>query len=753
MRNILGTIALIILAFVGGRLLYFGFSAYTPPDRPLPPASIDAAAVSPRLEAVDNPTVSKGVIAVDYAHDNALFIEELNVLFSKTVSRGFSYEIIFDPNTVDFETEGQGLTDKLRYAKALIVPLPRKDFTAPEVAEIKRFVQNGGRLLLIGDPTRTIGVDSLNSLAGAFDIIYLNDYLYSLEHNDNNYRNVIYSNFADSPLTHGLTAGSKLVFYSGGSVASPGHEIIMGDATTFSSISEGGRAPVAAVLAANNRTLALGDLTFFSEPYSNAEHNGTFINNIADFITGGQRDFELKDFPFFLADTVDIVFDNSLVFNSQYGDSVVLKEQLEKLDRRVTFADKIGDTNDVIYIGRFDETGSIQKYLAQANIAIFGPDDDGNNGKAKAADEKSAALVSDAPPGKEMRFVDGRIEIAGMGNLERGGATLFYLYREENRNILIFLSDTPDTNEDAFKVLFKNELSTCTASPTIAVCQTQEPGGKLPPTLRRSRIDNILIVSDDNGRKRDDAKTGALEFQTVLSNTYVVDIQETAKDKSPELDQLLEYDAVIWATGDYWDDSIDQDDTDMLLKYVELGGNLILSGASIAFDWDHTDFLNKVAHADYLDFGEQKDLELALPGHPIAKGFDEGAIITLLNPPSGEKLEPDVVQHTADARVIFQRGPESKQAGAAAVIAYEDERVKIAYYAFPIYLLPLEERATLVNNTVLWFTKKPLDLPDEDDYAPFEPADREEEPTDEEKPADENGEQQEDNQNDNTGGQ
>ena len=183
---------------------------------------------------------------------------------------------------------------------------------------------------------------------------------------------------------------------------------------------------------------------------------------------------------------------------------------------------------------------------------------------------------------------------------------------------------------------------------------------------------------------------------------------------------MLEYDAVIWTTGDYWDDSIDKEDAVMLARYIELGGNLILSGASIAFDWDHTDFLEKVVHADYLDFAEQPNIELVLPDHPIAKDFEEEAVINFLAAPSGEPLEPDVVRHTADARVIFQRGPDdSDQAGAASVIAYEDDRVKIAYFAFPFYLLPPEEQALLINNTVDWFTKKPLDLPDEGDYEPF----------------------------------
>ena len=79
-----------------------------------------------------------------------------------------------------------------------------------------------------------------------------------------------------------------------------------------------------------------------------------------------------------------------------------------------------------------------------------------------------------------------------------------------------------------------------------------------------------------------------------------------------------------------------------------------------------------------------------------------------------------MVNYAPDSRVVFRRGPNSAEAGAPAVIAYEDDRVKVAYYAFPVYLVPPAERALLVNSTVDWFTRKVLDPPKERDYEPFE---------------------------------
>jgi hypothetical protein len=386
--------------------------------------------------------------------------------------------------------------------------------------------------------------------------------------------------------------------------------------------------------------------------------------------------------------------------------------------------------------------------LQAANISILDPVDKAEDGLEELAEDavmaeataepdatstESEAMVEsdeDTPPSPvsnapanndEERFIEGRVRIRNVGDLERGGSTLFYLYQEGSRNILIILSDNSDTNADAFDLLLDRKLLECQATSQIAVCQTEDPNEDLPPSLRSNRIAKILIVSDDDGHEREDAQTGALEFSDAFSQTtYVTDIWTTSDDGDLDIDTLLEYDAIIWATGDYWDDSIGQEDVELLTEYVTVGGNLIMSGASIGFDWDHTDFLTSVAHADYLDFAQQTDMVVSQADHPIATDFDEDTVIEFLETPSGEELLSDVVNYTEDARVIFRRGPDSEADDAPAVIAYEDDRVKIAYYAFPLYLLPSTERTLLVNNTVDWFTKKVLDLPTARDYEPYE---------------------------------
>ena len=152
-------VVVIFLAFIGLRYFNYGSSAnaYTPPERGQADVEIEAFDTAPRTETVDNPTVSEGVVVIDYSHRNALFVDELNILLSKVVARGLSYEIVLpaeaDSDNGDNGDSGGTLVDKLRYADALILPLPRAEYTAEEIDEIERFVKKGGRILIIGDPT------------------------------------------------------------------------------------------------------------------------------------------------------------------------------------------------------------------------------------------------------------------------------------------------------------------------------------------------------------------------------------------------------------------------------------------------------------------------------------------------------------------------------------------------------------------------------------------------------------------------
>ncbi len=72
-------------------------------------------------------------------------------------------------------------------------------------------------------------------------------------------------------------------------------------------------------------------------------------------------------------------------------------------------------------------------------------------------------------------------------------------------------------------------------------------------------------------------------------------------------------------------------------------------------------------------------------------------------PPSEETYSPNAIAPLEDAQTIFVRGPSSETKGEASMIVYQDPRSRVAYIAFPVFLMPEEEQARLVNNVVRWF--------------------------------------------------
>jgi hypothetical protein len=270
-----------------------------------------------------------------------------------------------------------------------------------------------------------------------------------------------------------------------------------------------------------------------------------------------------------------MVFHNTLVFNSQFEDSAKIKTLLESGNRTVNYADAISGNADAIFVGRFEDATVVQKYLDAAGIKIIDqPKPDAETEllqvSAEVGESPSPTVADESPISPaDSDFVSGRIQVAGVGQLERGGSTLFLLNQREGRNILIILSDNPDTNTAAFDLLQQGSLNDCLVSPTVAVCQTEDPAGKLPPSVRKTRINKILVVSDDSGRERPDPQTGAVDFKNVLSDTYKITVWETLASGSPSLAELQQYDAVVWTTGNYWDDSLSTASAEAITRYMK----------------------------------------------------------------------------------------------------------------------------------------------------------------------------------------
>jgi len=240
------------------------------------------APLEPSTEYSDVYERGEGTVLLDLAHDNAFDIEELDVLISRLISRNM---------TVEFLSAEDGLEEELSEAGAFIIVCPQGEFTKEERETVEAFVNNGGKLLLIADPTRP---SRINSISLKFDLIFEPDYLYNLEENDANFRNIFITEFEESEVTQGL---EKIALYTAGSITSANitGSIAFVDQNTFSSLIETRKELSPMALASESKVLAVYDLTFVTEPYNGILDNNKLISNIANWLASPAEEEEVEE--------------------------------------------------------------------------------------------------------------------------------------------------------------------------------------------------------------------------------------------------------------------------------------------------------------------------------------------------------------------------------------------------------------------------------------------------------------------------
>jgi hypothetical protein len=241
-KILLAVLGLLLLAVpLAIRWLYFYEGQYKPGPVPRPDLAqvrVPTGEIAPFVDT--QPRSDPGTVLVDLSHTNRVEMAELSVLQARLAARGQRLEPVQDSE------EGSELADKLRYAKALVVVSPGTTWRLDEIQMVQDFVDKGGRLLLVADPTRFdvvvdeegafVGLDSdvihVNDLAAQFGLVFQSDYLYNTVENEGNFRNIRLTDFADHGLTEGL---DQLVFYAVHSLVSEEPALISTSGETRSS--------------------------------------------------------------------------------------------------------------------------------------------------------------------------------------------------------------------------------------------------------------------------------------------------------------------------------------------------------------------------------------------------------------------------------------------------------------------------------------------------------------------------------------
>ena len=399
---------LFALGFFLGAYFFFyrDVDGYTPPQL-VDIAFEDIAPLSSGHATVaEVPLIQQGIFLVDGTHGNDFSKEEIATLVSKVARRGYDVEVIGEPGSFGgFRTMGERsrlslLEEKLRLAGSMVVVLPDEAYTKEEVDLVERFVAKGGRLLLVGDPTRSHQIDSL---AERFGITFQPGYLYDSQDYDLNFQNIKVSHFREDQITRDL---GSIALYTTGALESTGPALAITSATTRSPIKENPTTFSPLVRGSKDGVVAVGDLTFMVPPRNTVLDNDTLISNLADFLTTGEREFELADYPHFFREEVDVLLGRSALLDT----AAQVRENLSTFRIVSSIKGVENVTKDTVYLGLYEDSSDVAQYLEVAGVDV-----------------------------------DETLRIPFTPDIERKGAGMIFLLTEKERHVLVVLADSQET--------------------------------------------------------------------------------------------------------------------------------------------------------------------------------------------------------------------------------------------------------------------------------------------------------------------
>jgi hypothetical protein len=728
------------------RWFYFYEGRFQPGEVPRPDLTkIEPPALESQPFAEDELTALSGTVLVDLTHANRLQMAELNVLQARLAARGLRLLPV---------TEKDGFRN-LRYAKALMIISPGQDWAADEIQQVQRFVDKGGRLLLVADPTRFdviydeegfyVGLDydapHLNDLAARFGLVFQTDYLYNTVENEGNFRNIRLVDFAENTLTEGL---DRLVFYATHSIVSEEPALITAGGETRSSTSEGVQDLTVGLLAADGAVLALGDLTFMTEPYNAAYDNDQFVSNIATFLSTALREYELADFPFFLADRVDLVYTGDPLLNgSLLEGGSTLQALFAAEGKELTLRGTEDDAHDTLFLGLYEQAEDVEPYLEAAQVTLLITPTQTLEEKKQAQPRPGASLSLTQPltttapvsPTQEITLTapstpraENRIAIESLGEMTLDGTSLLLHQNHGDRNVVVVLANTEKGLASAMERLAEGSLESCllhqvktTVASRLALCPADAAGGEdqgggweepaaqepaaqgaapapvpspppegAPEGAPVEPQGSILIIAMDKGTGRYDSMTSASDYAAILEKRFEIASWSVASDGLPDLQDILNYDLVILTGGDF-EEAAGGEYADLLFALLWEGIPAILSGAYVG---------------DAATEAVQRDIQVNDNEHPVTKGFAPGEVIGFVEPPSGKEYEVGVLEDYEENQnsILFVRGSGSDKSGIASIVTLEDEsgEFRVVLIGFPLYLLPEAPKSQLVLNSVAW---------------------------------------------------
>lgn len=223
----------------------------------------------------------------------------------------------------------------------------------------------------------------------------------------------------------------------------------------------------------------------------------------------------------------------------------------------------------------------------------------------------------------------------------------------------------------------------------------------------------VLIVSDDSGTTPVGYKRGTSlpEFEAALNKSArAFDVWVISTQGHPSLALLQQYCLVVWTCGDFNDYNNRvpcTTDANTLEKYLDQGGNILIEGQRVCWYrvYSIDSFSNNVLHATYIDSNEQTPLQVVDTTHPVTKGLPSNLSWSMEPLGCADGVAP---VNGGQKVIIFG---DTYQRGAVTVFDGAEKGIgSVVFCSFPLYWLPLDERNTLVVNSVNWLARFGIEI-------------------------------------------
>jgi len=216
----------------------------------------------------------------------------------------------------------------------------------------------------------------------------------------------------------------------------------------------------------------------------------------------------------------------------------------------------------------------------------------------------------------------------------------------------------------------------------------------------------ILIVSDDDGLYYDRG-TSLSEFELALQSAgYGYEVWKESAKGRPSVNDLSEYELVIWTCGDFAIRPVDLADARTLKQYQAGGGNLLIEGDRVAFE-ANSEFRSEILRVNFLGYltaTPPLGMLVVDQEHSIIRGI--GNITWVSAPRHTDRVTPSAGAYDV---MRFYGENYNNYFNTTAINVYDGiEKGSTIYYAFSLLNLPKSERQILVKNSIGWLLRRDI---------------------------------------------